>query len=195
MRASGKARGVHFRAWLIIGAACQHPAYVLWYKQPLERRGRFLDVLKTPAEDRELQSLFAGRVDGATTGNVRVRICGPPPCEPHGGGAHRQPTGRTGPVTDNFCAGPGLPPQLGLAVDEYAQLGRYAKEAFRSEVNFRVHRCTKLAHSTLNRPVFDPELEGVPENWKGVRVGTPDICLPDRLLEWTTRSCCRGHNL
>ena len=42
---------------------------------------------------------------------------------------------------------------MGLSVDEYAQLRRYAKEAFRSEVNIRVHRCTQLAHSTLERLV------------------------------------------
>ena len=39
MRDSGKARGVHFRPWIVTGAACQHPVFVLWYKQSLERRG------------------------------------------------------------------------------------------------------------------------------------------------------------
>ena len=39
MRASGKAQGVHFRPWIVTGAACQHPAFVLWFKQPPERRG------------------------------------------------------------------------------------------------------------------------------------------------------------
>ena len=39
MRNSGKARGVHFRPWIVTGAACQHSAFVLWYKQPPERRG------------------------------------------------------------------------------------------------------------------------------------------------------------
>ena len=83
--------------------------------------------------------------------------------------------------------------QLGLAADPYAQLRCYAKEAFGSEVNVRVHRCTQVAHSTLNRPVFDPELEGVPEDWQGVRLGAPDTRLPDRLWQCTTRSSCRGH--
>ena len=32
MRANGKARGVHFRPWIVTGAACQHPAFVLCYK-------------------------------------------------------------------------------------------------------------------------------------------------------------------
>ena len=58
----------------------------------------------------------------------------------------------------------GYPAQLGLAVDEYVQPRRYAKEAFGSQVTIRVHRCTQLAHRTLNWPVFDLELEGVPED-------------------------------
>ena len=32
MSASGKPRGVQFRPWIVTGAACQHPMYVLWYK-------------------------------------------------------------------------------------------------------------------------------------------------------------------
>ena len=32
MRASGKAREVHFRPWIVTGVACQYPAFVLWYK-------------------------------------------------------------------------------------------------------------------------------------------------------------------
>ena len=39
MRATGKARGVHFWPWIVMGAACQHPTYVLWYKQPPEHPG------------------------------------------------------------------------------------------------------------------------------------------------------------
>ena len=39
MHANGKAQGVHFRPWIVTGAACQHPAFVLWYKQPPERCG------------------------------------------------------------------------------------------------------------------------------------------------------------
>ena len=77
-------------------------------------------------------------------------------------------------------------------VDDYAQLRRYAKEAFGSEVNIRVHRCTQLAHSTLDRPVLDLELEGVPKDWQGVQLGAPDTCLPDCLYERTTRSSRQG---
>ena len=36
----------------------------------------------------------------------------------------------------------GYPTQLGLAVDEHAQLRRYAREAFGPEVPIRVHRFT-----------------------------------------------------
>ena len=52
MPASGKARGVHFRPWIATGAACRHPTYVRWYKQPPERRGPSPEVWKTLAEDR-----------------------------------------------------------------------------------------------------------------------------------------------
>ena len=38
MRATGKARGVHFWPWIVTGASCQHLAFVLRYKQPLKRR-------------------------------------------------------------------------------------------------------------------------------------------------------------
>ena len=79
-------------------------------------------------------------------------------------------------------------------MDEYAQLRRYAKEAFGSEVTIRVHPCTPLTHSTLDRPVFDLELEGVPEDWQCVRLGAPDTSLLDRLWERTTRSSRRGHH-
>ena len=87
----------------------------------------------------------------------------------------------------------GYPSQLGVAVDEYAQLRRYAKEAFGSEVTIRVHRCTQLAHSTLDRLVFSLELEGVPEDWQSVLLLALDTRLPDRLRERTTRSSRQGH--
>ena len=54
MRASGKARGAHFRQWIDTGAACQHHAYVLWYKQPPQRCGPSPEVWKTLAKDQKL---------------------------------------------------------------------------------------------------------------------------------------------
>ena len=56
----------------------------------------------------------------------------------------------------------------------------------------RVHRCTQLSHSTLNRPVFDLELEGAPEDWQGARLGAPDTRLRDRRGERTARSSRQG---
>ena len=77
-------------------------------------------------------------------------------------------------------------------MNEYAQLRRYAREAFGPEASIRVQGCTQLAHSTLDRPVFDLELEGVPEDWQGVRLGAPGTRLPDRTWERTTRASCQG---
>ena len=51
MRGIGKARGVHFWPWIVTGSACQHPAYVLWFKQPPEHRGPSPEVWETLAED------------------------------------------------------------------------------------------------------------------------------------------------
>ena len=64
------------------GSAYQHPAYVLWYKQPPERRGPSPEVWKTLAKDEELGTLFAGPVDGGALGNVGVRVCGTKPASP-----------------------------------------------------------------------------------------------------------------
>ena len=51
VRASGKGRSGDYRPWIVKGSDCQHAAYVLWYKQPLERRGPSPEVWKTLAED------------------------------------------------------------------------------------------------------------------------------------------------
>ena len=76
----------------------------------------------------------------------------------------------------------GCPAQLGLAVDEYAQLRRYAPEIVGPEVPIPVHHCTQLAHNTLDR------LEGVSEDWQGARLSAPDSRVPDHFRERTTRS-------
>ena len=82
----------------------------------------------------------------------------------------------------------GYPGQPGQVMDEYAQLWRHAQEAFVPQVPIRLHRCTKLAHSTVDRPVCDLDLEGVHEDWQGVRLGAPDTHHPDQCWERTTRS-------
>ena len=107
--ASAKARGVHFRPWIVTSAGGQHPAYVVWCKQPPERRGASKEVLKTLAKDRELQSMFAGPVDrgfGQQRGSPRL---GDQAVGFQGGSAHRRPAGRAGPKANNPGAGQGLP--------------------------------------------------------------------------------------
>ena len=192
MRASGKARGVHFRPWIVTGAACQHPAYVLWFKQPPECRGPSPEVWKALAEDEELRPMFAGLVDGGAPGNVGVRVWGAKPADPKVVTHIANLLGAPAPAQTTSVRVRGYPAQLGLAVDKYAQLRRYAREAFGPEAPIRVHRCTQLAHSTLDRSVFDLELEGVPEDWQGVRLGAPDTRLPDRTWERTTRAPRQG---
>ena len=165
---------------------------MLWFKQPPERRGPSPEVWKTLAEVGELRSMFAGLVDGGAPGNVRVRVWGAKPVDPKVVVHTDSLLGAPAPAQTTSVRVRGYPAQLGLAVDEYAQLRRYAQEAFGPEAPIRVHRCTQLANSTLHRPVFDLELEGVPEDWQGLRLGAPDTRLPDRTWERTTRNSRRG---
>ena len=136
--------------------------------------------------------MFAGLVDGGAPGNVGVRVWGTKLADPKVVAHIASLLGAPALAQTTSVRVRGYPAQPGLAVDEYAQLRRYAQEAFGPEVPIRVHRCTQLAHSTLDRPVFDLELEGVPEDWQGVRLGAPDTRLPDRLWERTTRSSRQG---
>ena len=73
---------MHFRPWMVTSTACQHPAFMLWFKQPPELRGPSPEVWKTLAEDEELHSMFAGPVDGGAPGNVGVRVWGIKPANP-----------------------------------------------------------------------------------------------------------------
>ena len=134
--------------------------------------------------------MFAGLVDRGAPGNVGIRVWGAKPAGPKVVAHIGNPLGAPAPAQTTSVRG--YPAQLGLAVDEYAKLRRYAQEAFGPEVPVRVHRCTQVAHITLDRPVFDLELEGVPEDWQGVRLGAPDTRLPDRCWERTTRSSRQG---
>ena len=105
-----------------------------------------------------------GRGGGGAPGNVGVRLWGTKLSSPAVVAHIANLLGVPAPSQTTSVRLRGYPAQLGLAVDDYAQLRRYAKEAFGADVNIRVHRSTQLAHSTLDRPVFDLELEGVPED-------------------------------
>ena len=164
---------------------------MLWHKQPSERCGPSQAVWKTLTEDQELQTLFAGLVDGGAPGNVGVRLWGTKPASPVVVAHIANLLGALAPSKTTSVRVQSYPAQLGLAVDDYAQFRRYPKEAFGLEVNIRVNRCTQLAHSTLDRQVFDLKLEGVPEVWQGVWLGAHDTRLPDRLYQRTTRSSQR----
>ena len=125
--------------------------------------------------------MFAGLVDGAAPAQCGSPCLGDQAGGSQGGRAHRRPAERTGPTADNLSTGPGLPGATWSGGGRVCAARRYAQEAFGSQVTIRIHRCTQLAHSTLDWPVFDLELEGVPEDWQGARLGAPDTRLPDRL--------------
>ena len=111
--------------------------------------------------------MFAGLVDGGTPATWGSASGGAKPADPkvvaHISSLLGAPASAQTTCVRVRC----YPAQPGLAVDGYAQLWRYTQEAFGPKVPIRVHRYTQLAHSTLERPVFDLELEGVPEDWQG----------------------------
>ena len=125
--------------------------------------------------------MFAGLVDGDAPGKVGVQVWGTKPADPKVVAHIAGLLGAPASAQTTSVRVQGYPAQLGLAVDEYAQLRRYAQDAFGPEVPIRVHCYTELAHSTLDGPVCDLELEGVPEDWQGVRLGAADTRLCDRL--------------
>ena len=106
-----------------------------------------------------------GLVDGGTPGDVGVRVWGAKPGDPKVVAHIANLLGAPVPAQTTSVRVHGYPAQLGLAMYKYAQLRRYAQEAFGPEVPIRVQRCTQLAHSTRDRPVFNLELEGGAEGW------------------------------
>ena len=61
----------------------------------------------------------------------------------------------------------GYPPPFALATDEYAQLCLAVREVFGDAAPIRLRCCTYLSFSSLARPMFDLEVEGVPLGWTG----------------------------
>ena len=59
-----------------------------------------------------------------------------------------------------------------------------AAEIFGGRVPIRVRRCTQLGSTTLEGPVFDLLLEGVPVDWGGMFLPSVDSRVPDRVWEW-----------
>ena len=120
MRASGKARGAHFQPWIVTGAACQHPAFVLWYKQPPERRGPSPEVSKTLAEDQELHAIFAGRGTRVPLARGESASGGGKPADPKAVAHIAGLQGAPAPAHTTSVRVWGYLAQRGLAVDEYA---------------------------------------------------------------------------
>ena len=99
-----------------------------------------LEVWKTLAEDHELQTLFPG-----LSGQGAPGLWGTKPANPQWWltlptFCARWPRRRLPPSGSGATRG--YPAPLGLAVYDHAQLQRYTKDAFGSEVNICVHRCT-----------------------------------------------------
>ena len=86
--------------------------------------------------------MFVGLVDGGAPGNVGFRVWGAKPADPKVVVHIANLLGAPAPAQTTSVRVRGYPTQLGLAVDQYAQLHRYAYEAFGPGVLIGVHRCT-----------------------------------------------------
>ena len=72
--------------------------------------------------------MFAGLVDGGAPGNVGVCVWGAKPADPKVVAHIANLLGAPAPAQTTSVCVRGYPAQLGLAVDEYVQLRRYAQD-------------------------------------------------------------------
>ena len=113
-----------------------------------------------------------------------VRVWGPGPSDPDVAAAAARIFGAPVPERVTSVRIPGYPAAVALSTDDYAQLRRAAAEIFGGRVPIRVRRCTQLASTDLEGPVFDLLLEGVPVDWAGMFLPSVDSSVPDRVWEW-----------
>ena len=193
LRASGKARGVHFRPWIVTSAACQHPAYVLWFKQPPERRGPSPEVWEDPRRGRGAPLHVRG---GWWTG-------APPATWGSAFGELSRRTPRWWRTSPTFwvprprrrprpCVSGATPRNWAWRWTSMRNSGATPERRLGPRRPSASTAARSWRTAPLDRPVFDLELEGVPEDWQGVRLGAPDTRLPDWTWEWTTRASRQG---
>ena len=82
LRDSGRVRGLRSMPWITAGSDRPYSAYVVWFKQPPERRGPLTEAWKVVAGDQRLDRCFAGVLDGGALGNIGIRIWGTKPADP-----------------------------------------------------------------------------------------------------------------
>ena len=187
LRASGRVRGVLYRPWVTSGEDYPHPAHIFRLERPPERRGPLPGAWKELAADEAFSGHFAGLVEGGSAGRIGVRVWGPGPSDPDVAAAAARVLGAPVPERLTSVRIRGYPAAVALSTDDYAQLRRAAAEVFGDRVPIRVRRCTQLASTTLERPVFDLLLEGVPMDWAGIFLPSVDSRVPDRVWERIVR--------
>ena len=184
---SGRVRGVLYRHWARSGEEYPHPAHVVCFERPSERRGPLPEAWKELAADEAFSRHFAGLVEGGSARRIGVRVWGPGPSDPNVAAAAARVLGAPVPERVTSVRIWGCPAAVALSTDDYAQLRRAAAEVFGDRVPIRVRRCSQLASSTLEPPVFDLLLEGVPMDWAGMFLPSVDSRVPDRVWERIVR--------
>ena len=162
LRASGRVRGMLYRPWATFGEDYPHPAHVMRFERPPERRGPLPEAWKEWAADEAFSRHFARLVEAGSAGGIGVRAWSPGPLDPDVAAAAAHILGAPVPERVTWVRIQGYPAAVALSTDDYAQLRRAAAEVFRDRVPIRVRRCTQHASTTLERPVFDLLLGGVP---------------------------------
>ena len=124
---------------------------------------------------------FAGLVQGGSAGRIGVRVWAPGPPDPDVVTAAARILGAPVPERVTSVHVRGSPAAVAVSTDDYAQLRRATAEVFGDRVPIRVRRCPQLASTTLERPVFDLLLQGVPMDWAGMFLPSVDSRVPNRV--------------
>ena len=110
-----------------------------------------------------------------------VRVWGLGASDPDVVAAHARILGAPVPERVTSVCIRGYPAAVALSEDDYAQLRRTAAEVFGDRVPTQVRQFTQPVSTTLERPVFDLLLEGVPMDWAGMFLPCVDSRVPDRV--------------
>ena len=170
-----------YRPWATSGEDYPHLAHVVRFERAPECRGPLPEGWKELAADEAFSRHFAGLVEGGSAGRIGVRVWGPGPSDPDFAAAATRILGAPVPERVTSVHIRGYPAAVALCTNDYGQLRRAVAEVFGDRVPIRVRRCTQLASTTVERPVFDLLLEGVPMDCAGMFLPCVDSRVPDRV--------------
>ena len=81
LRASGRVREVLYRPWATSANDYPHPAHVVRFERPPQRRAPLPEAWKELAADEAVSRHFPSLVEGGSAGRIGVRVWGPGPSD------------------------------------------------------------------------------------------------------------------